>query len=80
MFTDLVMFRSVEEAVINDPAYCPNSCGRFYQGQHRKINLRRHILECGVLPRHSCCVCNKRFYRKYQLKIHLLNVHKHTVV
>lgn len=78
MFTDLIMLHRVEESVAYDPAHCPNGCGRFYQGQHRKINLRRHVLECGVSPRFRCDLCNKRFFRRYQLKIHMNNVHKHT--
>lgn len=77
MFTDIIMLRCVEKAVTNDPAHCPNLCGRFYRGQHRKINLRRHVFECGVLPKFSCYVCTKRFFRRYQLKIHMNTVHKH---
>lgn len=78
MFTDQnIILRRVEESVMHDPAQCPNECGRFYKGQHRKVNLRRHVLfECGVLPRFSCFACKKRFCRRYQLKLHLANVHK----
>jgi len=77
MFSDQnILLRRVEEAAIYDPANCPNNCGRFYKGQHRKINLRRHIFECGVLPKFSCTVCKKRFFRRYQLKIHMARVHK----
>lgn len=75
VFSDQYILRCVEEAAIYEPAHCPNKCGRFYKGQHRKINLRRHIFECGVQPRFSCSFCKKRFFRKYQLKIHLVNVH-----
>lgn len=75
VFADQNILRCVEVAAIYDPAFCPNKCGRFYKGQHRKINLRRHIFECGVQPRFSCSICKKRFFRRYQLKIHLVNVH-----
>lgn len=77
MFSDQnILLRRVEEAALYDPAYCPINCGRFYKGQHRKINLRRHIFECGVQPRFPCTICKKRFFRRYQLKIHLGRVHK----
>lgn len=76
IFADRNILQRVEEAAAFDPAYCPNQCGRFYKGQHRKVNLRRHIFECGVLPRYPCHVCQRRFFRKYQLKVHLVNVHK----
>ncbi|VVC28710.1 Zinc finger C2H2-type,Zinc finger, RING/FYVE/PHD-type [Cinara cedri] len=49
-----ILLRLVDQAITCDPAYCPNKCGRFYKGQHRKINLRRHVFECGVLPRFPC--------------------------
>jgi len=77
MFLDHnILLRCIEEAAINDPAYCPMNCGRFYKGQHRKINLRRHIFECGVQPRFPCTICMKRFFRRYQLKMHMRKVHK----
>lgn len=59
-----------------DPAHCPNLCGRFYRGVYRKSNLRRHLFECGVLPRYPCSLCDKRFFRRYQLRMHLIVVHK----
>lgn len=78
VFADAIirLRRTNDDHDAEDPVHCPNLCGRFYRGVYRKSNLRRHLFECGVLPRYSCPVCDKWFFRRYQLKMHLAVVHK----
>lgn len=64
-------------ACLPDPVYCPNSCGRSYQGRHRKGNLNKHIkYECGGQKKFNCLNCGKRFTQKGDLKTHYGCVHK----
>lgn len=62
---------------INDPAICPNMCGRKYKGLRRKCHLKRHLInECGVPKKFQCHLCLKRFAQNDTLKSHLVMVHK----
>ncbi|XP_050535142.1 zinc finger protein 710-like [Daktulosphaira vitifoliae] len=47
----------LEESCKQDPAVCPNMCGRRYVGVARKSHLKRHLFyECGV-PRQFNLIC-----------------------
>lgn len=66
---------------INDPAICPNMCGRKYKGLRRKCHLKRHLTyECGVPKKFQCHLCFKRFAQNDTLKSHLIMVHKQVPV
>ncbi|KAL4149046.1 hypothetical protein QTP88_003108 [Uroleucon formosanum] len=66
---------------INDPAICPNMCGRKYKGLRRKCHLKRHLTdECGVPKKFQCDLCFKRFAQNDTLKSHLIMVHKQVPV
>ncbi|XP_050430092.1 Krueppel homolog 1-like [Adelges cooleyi] len=61
----------------NDPAFCPNGCGRSYKGVDRKHNLKKHMMyACGVKPQFECNICFKKFNYKHCLKSHLINIHR----
>lgn len=67
----------LNDLAATDPAFCPNMCGRRYKGEHRKYHLKRHLTnECGVPRKFQCYICLKRFTQDYNLKSHLLMVHK----
>lgn len=67
----------LNELSVTDPAICPNMCGRKYRGDKRKYHLKRHLTnECGVPKKFQCHMCFRRFAQKYNLKSHLLMVHK----
>lgn len=66
----------LDESCKNDPAICPNMCGRRYVGAARKSHLKRHMFyECGVPRQFQCSLCRKQFKQKVHLKCHLLSVH-----
>lgn len=70
-------FKKLSETDVNSMVICPNYCGRFYRGPHRKYNLKKHLkLECGVKPMFSCTICLRRFTRNENLKRHLILVHE----
>lgn len=62
---------------MNGPAnrlVCPRNCGKTYTW---KNNLHRHLkFECGVHPQFKCPYCSKLSHRKFNLKTHVLSVHK----
>lgn len=67
----------LNELSVNDPAICPNMCGRKYKGEHRKYHLKRHLInECGVPKKFQCHVCLRRFAQNFNLKSHLVMVHE----
>ncbi len=55
------------------PTSCPK-CGRRYQFEH---NLNKHMSTCGVQLRFPCNMCEKRFNRITDFKLHLF--HKHGI-
>ncbi|VVC28707.1 Zinc finger C2H2-type [Cinara cedri] len=62
MFTENYMNGLLNEAIRNDPALCPNGCGRSYKGIHRKGILKHHLIyTCGVNPQFKCIICKKQF-------------------
>lgn len=66
----------LEESCKQDPAICPNMCGRRYVGVARKSHLKRHLFyECGVPRQFECSLCLKQFKQKVHLKCHLLSMH-----
>ncbi|XP_050061618.1 longitudinals lacking protein, isoforms A/B/D/L-like isoform X18 [Aphis gossypii] len=66
----------LEESCKQDPAICPNMCGRRYVGVARKSHLKRHLFyECGVPRQFECSLCLKQFKQKVHLKGHLLSMH-----
>lgn len=70
----------LNELSVTDPAICPNMCGRRYRGEKRKYHLKRHLTnECGVPKQFQCHMCFKRFAQNYNLKSHLLLVHKQII-
>ena len=49
-------------------------CGKVYTWPE---SLKRHLREsCGVLPKHTCEICKKRFRRREHLLRHVSTVHK----
>lgn len=66
----------LDEAVLYDPAICPNQCGRKYRGKRRKSHLKVHMkYECGVPRQFRCEYCQKNFVHKAHLKVHLGVIH-----
>lgn len=62
---------------VTDLAICPIMCGRKYIGNKRKYHLKRHLInESGVPKKFQCHMCFRRFVQNYNLKSHLLLVHK----
>lgn len=73
--------KSLNEACENNPAFCPNGCGRSYKGSERKKSLKKHMIyTCGVNPQFTCVFCPKEFRYKNSLKYHMMSVHQHIVV
>lgn len=71
------MTKLINAACKNNPAFCPNNCGRSYKGTERKNNLKKHLVyACGVNPQFQCIICQKKFTYKSSLKGHLLMVHR----
>jgi len=69
------------EACENDPAFCPNGCGRSYKGQERKGSLKKHMMySCGVHPQFKCIFCSKQLRYKQTLQYHLMNIHQQKMV
>lgn len=51
-------------------------CGECGKGYKWMDNLRRHQrLECNKKPKYSCVICDKTFYRRYELKNHVNTKH-----
>lgn len=68
-------------AIADDPALCPNGCGRSYKGNERKYHLKRHLIyACGVNPQFECTLCPKQFRYKQSLQYHLLSTHKNVLL
>lgn len=60
----------------NDPAFCPNGCGRSYRGINRKKSLKSHMVYyCGVIPRFKCEFCLRGFKSKQAFMYHLASIH-----
>lgn len=60
-----IFMHQLKSLAINDPADCPNNCGRSYKRVCRKHSLQRHLkYECGKPPQFQCVVCFKRFTNK----------------
>lgn len=71
------MIELINEAIKNDPALCPNGCGRSYKGTERKHNLKKHLIyACGVNPKFQCLICFRKFVRKHTLNNHMMTRHK----
>ena len=57
----------------DDHNFMCGQCGKKYTRMH---NLRRHqSLECEKVPKYSCVLCHKTFYRRYVLKNHINSKH-----
>ncbi|VVC28708.1 Zinc finger C2H2-type [Cinara cedri] len=57
---NIKLYKLLSVAIENDPAYCPNGCGRSYKGLYRKQNLKHHLIYgCGVDPQFKCRNMNK---------------------
>jgi hypothetical protein len=55
------------------PLPCPK-CSKWYKNQHC---LTSHMSQdCGKAPRYECTICYSKFKRKYNLKTHVISVHK----
>ena len=51
-----------------------DECSRTYK---RREGLRRHVkFECGVGPAFPCPICDRQITQKYNLRRHLIEVHK----
>lgn len=71
------MIKLLNEAIENDPALCPNGCGRSYKGVYRKQNLKHHMIYvCGVNPQFKCTYCQKQLRHNQSLIYHMATVHK----
>ncbi|XP_020288305.1 zinc finger protein 431-like [Pseudomyrmex gracilis] len=58
---------------LQEQRYMCGECGKGYKWMD---NLRRHQrLECGQLPKLSCSICSKKFYRRYELTKHMRMKH-----
>lgn len=61
----------------NDPAFCPNNCGRLYKGMARKYSLKKHLIyACGVNPQFKCKFCQKGFRYNQSLQYHIVSAHR----
>ncbi|XP_076621392.1 putative zinc finger protein B0310.2 [Colletes latitarsis] len=57
-----------------DAPFICYKCGRRYTWTD---SLTRHLREgCGILPRHKCTLCGRKFKRRDYLLRHEINVHK----
>lgn len=66
----------LNKAVVNDPALCPNGCGRSYKGAVRRSNLKQHLIyACGVNPQFTCNICQKQMRRMQSFRYHMASVH-----
>lgn len=71
------MTEALNLASVNDPAFCPNGCGRLYKGTDRKNSLRKHMIyKCGVHPKFKCVICHKMLRYKNSLQYHMRSVHQ----
>lgn len=71
------MNKALNTASENDPAFCPNECGRSYKGEQRKHNLKKHMIyTCGVNPKFKCTFCPRRFRSKQSLLYHIGSTHQ----
>lgn len=71
----------LNKASRNDPAFCPNGCGRSYKGPERKGNLKKHMMyACGVNPQFNCMFCSKQLRYKHSLQYHLATVHPRDMI
>lgn len=71
------MIESLNLASLNDPAFCPNGCGRSYRGMDRRNSLKTHMIyKCGVNPKFKCVVCQKELRYKNSLQYHMVSAHK----
>lgn len=54
-----------------------NECPRCFKTYKHKRNLRQHLFyECGVDPKFSCDICNKKFVHKQHKNRHIISIHK----
>lgn len=72
----------LNEAITNNPAFCPNGCGHSYRGsvRRRKYNLKQHLIYvCGVKPQFKCAICQKRIRHRHSLRYHMATAHSYII-